>query len=194
MDRAFFLDRDGVLNHERSYVTTPDQIELIPGVGAAMRAVRAAGYKIVVVTNQSAVARGLVSEEGLAEIHNHLRSLLAAEGAAIDALFYCPHHPEGADARYRVDCTCRKPGPGMFLAAAETGIDLARSIMVGDTLRDIEAAHVAGIRAAYLVLTGHGTAEQARLGDGDIRTAERPDDVFPDLASAVARLLPRARS
>lgn len=191
--RALFLDRDGVLNREVGYISRPEQLILMPGVAAALRSARTAGFKIVVVTNQSAVARGLVSEDGLEEIHRHLRALLAAEDASIDALFYCPHHPDASDARYRLDCPCRKPRPGLFhAAAAKTGIDLGSSVMVGDTLRDTEAARAAGLRAAYLVLTGHGVAEQRRLSGAGRENAEHPDAIFPDLAEAVARMLATA--
>jgi D-glycero-D-manno-heptose 1,7-bisphosphate phosphatase len=138
---AVFLDRDGTLIREVGYLCRPDQIELLDGVAAAIRALRDGGFKTVMVTNQSAVARGWLSEAELKHIHRLLLDKLAQQGALLDAIYYCPHHPsEGIDG-YRLACDCRKPNPGMIHRAAN---DLAlapnRSYVVGDQNVDRELA------------------------------------------------------
>jgi len=156
---AVFLDRDGTLNEYAGLVANPGQLRLIPGVGSALRKLSQAGAKLLLVTNQPVVARALVDEQGLAAIHDRLQALLAVDGAALDGIFYCPHHPEthhpeAADPHYRRDCDCRKPKPGMLYAAAsQFGIDLQASYMVGDSTRDIAAANAAGC-VSILVRTG----------------------------------------
>lgn len=161
---AVFLDRDGTIIDDVDYLTRPDQIRLIPGAAAAIRRLNHAGWIVVVVTNQSAVARGMLTEAGLAEIHARLDELLAAEGARIDGYYYCPHHPEAANAAYRRVCECRKPAPGMLLQAArEMRLDLEASVMIGDSLRDLEAGKAAGCKTLMLVRTGHGAAEEQAL-------------------------------
>jgi D-glycero-D-manno-heptose 1,7-bisphosphate phosphatase len=150
---AIFLDRDGVLIREQGYVTEPAQIEVLPGVPEALVLLRRRGFRLVVVTNQSAIARGLLTEGNLARIHADLLSRLRAAHpeAFWDALYFCPHHPQEGRPFYRTDCDCRKPKPGMLLrAAAEHGLDLARSWMVGDAPRDLEAGRAAGCRTAAL--------------------------------------------
>jgi D-glycero-D-manno-heptose 1,7-bisphosphate phosphatase len=148
---AVFLDRDGTLNIDRSYLTRPEQFELLPGVGAAIRRLREAGFACVVVTNQSAVGRGMMTEADLVRVHHELARLLHAEGASVDAIYHCPFH---------VDHPERKPAPGMLLrAAAELDIDLASSWMVGDSLRDVEAGQRAGCRGSILVRTGQAFDE-----------------------------------
>ena len=152
--RAIFLDRDGTLNVERSYITTPAQLALLPGVGAAVAQLRAAGFLCVVVTNQSAIARGLMSVEDLDCIHEELRRQLAASGAALDGIYAChamTEHPE------------RKPAPGMLLRAAqELNIDVAGSWMIGDAQRDIQAGLAAGCRGCVLVRSGMPVEEIER--------------------------------
>ncbi len=151
--RTVFLDRDGVLIRELGFVTHPKQIEILPGVPGALALLRRQGFRLVVVTNQSAIARGLLTEEALARIHADLRARLLAldPGAFWDAVYFCPHHPQEGHAPYRIDCTCRKPRPGMLLRAiAEHGLDPARSWMIGDSPRDVAAGREAGCRTAAL--------------------------------------------
>jgi D-glycero-D-manno-heptose 1,7-bisphosphate phosphatase len=144
-----FLDRDGVLNVDRHYVHRPDQIVWINGVPEAITLLNDAGYLVIVVTNQSGVARGFYDESAVGALHAHMRDTLAAHGARIDAFYYCPHHPEGTVAAYAVRCDCRKPGTGMFARAArDWPIDRARSFMIGDKDIDVEAATAFGIRSA----------------------------------------------
>lgn len=174
---ACFLDRDGVLIEEEHYLSNPDQVRLYPGAAGALRGLRAAGFLVVVVTNQSGVARGYYPEEAIAAIHRRIDEILARENAAVDAYYHCPHHPGGEIDAYTTDCHCRKPAPGMLLRAADDlNIDLSASFMVGDKLSDIGAARAAGCRDAFLVRTGHG-AQEAGMADGCCR-------VFDDIAAA----------
>lgn len=138
---AVFLDRDGTLIREVGYLRRPDQIELLDGVPAAIRALRDGGFKTVVVTNQSVVARGWLTEAGLKQIHRLLLDKLEEQGAVLDAIYYCPHHPsEGIDG-YRLACDCRKPNPGMIhRAATDLALDPKRSYVVGDQNVDRELA------------------------------------------------------
>jgi D-glycero-D-manno-heptose 1,7-bisphosphate phosphatase len=180
--KAVFLDRDGTLIVERGYITVPEGVELIPGAAGAVARLREAGWKVFIVTNQGAVAKGMITEDELGLIHLRMVSLLAEEGAEIDGLYYCPHHPDGEQIQYSVECDCRKPRPGLLeRAAGEHGIDLSKSVMVGDTLRDLEAGRAAGVRGV-LVLTGHGTKTAAEDGHG-------ADFVAADLAGAVEWIL-----
>lgn len=167
---AVFLDRDGTLIEEVHYLAHPEQVRLIPGAAEAVRRLNSLGVLVVVVTNQGGVARGYFPESRVTEVHEHLAALLAQQGARVDAFYYCPHHPtEGLDP-YRVACDCRKPRPGMLLAAArDLGIDLARSWMIGDKPCDAGAGHAAGCRS-LLVRTGHG---------------KHLPDAVPDLAAAI---------
>lgn len=174
--RAVFLDRDGTLIEDVDYLTAPAQLRILPGVPAALRQLREAGFLLLVVTNQSAVARGMLSEEELAAIHAELNRRLAAEGAAVDAFYYCPHLPDGVVGRYARACDCRKPAPGLLRRAAqEWGVDAARSYAVGDSARDVEAGRRAG---CYSILVGAADA-----GGADARAA--------DLAAAAAIILTR---
>jgi D-glycero-D-manno-heptose 1,7-bisphosphate phosphatase len=170
---AVFLDRDGTLIEEVHYLASTEQVRLIPGAADAVRGLNAAGVLVVVVTNQAGVARGYFPEGRVADVHARLSALLAEHGAHIDAYFYCPHHPTEGVGAYRVACACRKPKPGLLLAAArELDIDLARSWMIGDKLCDAQAGVAAGCRS-LLVRTGHGRALSADA------------DALPDLAAAV---------
>lgn len=146
---AAFLDRDGVLNVDHEYVHRVDQLEWIDGVPEAIRLLNDAGYLIIVVTNQSGVARGYYDEAAIGALHDHMRDRLAAQGARIDAFYYCPHHPDGKVAAFTMQCDCRKPGTGMLeQAARDWRIDRARSFMIGDKDIDIAAATAFGIRSA----------------------------------------------
>ena len=150
---ALFLDRDGTVCAERGYLADPDGLELIPGAAAAVAAARTAGYAVVLATNQSGVARGYFDLEAVDAFHRSLQERLAAAapGARFDAVYVCPHHPEGAVSAFQATCPCRKPAPGLLLqAAAEHRLDLQRSWMIGDRLRDLEAGWAAGCRAALV--------------------------------------------
>ena len=146
-DKVIFLDCDGTLIEDPGYINHPDQVKLLDGVAEALIELRAMGYKLIVVTNQSAVARGIVSEQVLGEIHNRLRQLLTERGAYLDEIYYCPYHPDGVIPKYRKESDWRKPNPGMLLAAAdEMDVDLSQSWSIGDGSRDIEAGLRAGCK------------------------------------------------
>lgn len=173
MKRFVLIDRDGTLNVEKHYLSDPDQLELYPGAAAALRRLREAGYGIVVVTNQSGIARGYFDLARLEQIHDRLRALLAAEGASVDGIYLCPHGPDD-------DCTCRKPLPGMVeQAVAEHGFDPARAIMIGDKEVDVDLGKAVGA-ATILVRTGHGRT---------YAETSKADYVVDDLAAAVSLIL-----
>jgi D-glycero-D-manno-heptose 1,7-bisphosphate phosphatase len=179
-----FLDRDGTINVEKDYLHCIADFAFIPGAPEAIRGLKAAGFLVVVVTNQSGVARGFFDEAAVHALHEHIQQLLADYGTAIDAFYHCPHHPHEGVGEYRVDCDCRKGSPGMLLQAArEYAIDLGRSFMVGDKLADIEAGYAAGCRSV-LVRTGYGANEEYRV------TAQFPGTtVCGDLAAAADWIL-----
>lgn len=150
---AIFIDRDGTLNVNVHHLRRSEDLQLIPGAGEAIARLKQAGYPVVIITNQSAIARGYITEPDLADIHRELDRQLAALGAQVDGVHYCPHHPEYGD---KTICDCRKPAPGLLLqAAAERNLDLTRSIMIGDNITDLQAGWNAGCHGA-LVLTGSG--------------------------------------
>ncbi len=176
--RAAFLDRDGTINVERNYLSDPAEMALLPGAAAGLRRLREMGYALVVLTNQSGLARGYFTAERLAEIHARLRELLAAEGVELDGVYVCPHGPDD-------DCGCRKPLPGLALAAAdELDLDLAASVMIGDKAADVGLGRAIGARATILVRTGHGAAEEAKA-------APLADCVADDLDAAAAWIAAR---
>lgn len=184
--RAIFLDRDGTLNEEVGYITRPEQFRLFAFAAPAVQLINAAKWRAIVVTNQAGVARGLFSETFLTELHKQMLRQLAQRGACLDAIYYCPHHPELGAAPYRCVCTCRKPQPGLLTqAAADWRLDLADCFVVGDRYRDVAMAHAAGARGV-LVLTGYGRAEYERQRHGWPR---QPEHVAEDLLEAVTWIL-----
>jgi D-glycero-D-manno-heptose 1,7-bisphosphate phosphatase len=174
-DPAVFLDRDGTLIEEVGYATRPEQIRILGGVARALARLSAAGYKLIVVTNQAAIARGLMSEEDLHRFHQALDEQFDLLGARVDAYYACPHHPDPAKARrtdLALDCECRKPKPGLILRAAkDLDLDLARSWLVGDSWRDIGAGQAAGLRTI-------------KLPASSPQDGPRPDNVTPPTAEA----------
>jgi len=150
-DKAIFLDRDGTLIEDPGYLNDPEQVKLLEGAAEALVELRAMGYKLIVVSNQSAVARGLVTEKVLGEIHNRLNQLLAAKHAHLDRIYYCPYHPDGVVPRYRKDSDLRKPNPGMLVTAAdEMDINLSDSWLIGNSSSDIEAGLRAGCKTILI--------------------------------------------
>ena len=167
LKRAVFVDRDGTINVEREYLYRVDEFEFIPGAPQAVRLLNEAGFLVVVVTNQSGVARGYYTEDDVAVLHRHIASELANAGARVDAWYYCPHHPSGRGS-YSLPCRCRKPLPGMLQEAARRyNIDLAASVMIGDKLVDMEAGIAAGC-STILVRTGYGAVEEAHVPPGTV--------------------------
>ena len=182
---AVFLDRDGTLIREVNHLTAPDQLDLLPDVAAAVRRLNRNATLAVVVTNQPVVARGEITIEGLAQVHARLEAQLGAEGAFIDGLYFCPHHPEkgflGEVSELKGPCLCRKPEPGLFdQACRDLNIDRRDSWMIGDTTSDIESGRRAGIRT-ILLRTGYAGS--------DAKHAVRPDYICPDLPDAIEWVL-----
>jgi D-glycero-D-manno-heptose 1,7-bisphosphate phosphatase len=182
--RAVFLDRDGTINEEKEYLWRIEEFCFINGSVEAIRVLNGAGFLVVVVTNQSGIGRGYFTEADLERLHLFMEKELAREGAIIDASYFCPHHPQDAEGEYLLDCSCRKPLPGMLLnAARDLGIDLAASWMVGDKRADIDAGVAAGCRSV-LVRTGYGSSESASITSGV--------PVVDDLLAAVGLILSQA--
>ncbi len=182
---AVFLDRDGVINREVGLIHHPDRLELLPGAATAIRRLNRAGWLTVVVTNQPVVARGLCDEAQVRQIHARLEWLLGEEGAFVDAIYYCPHHPDGGfpgeNAAYKVPCNCRKPATGLVEnAARDLNIDVRASYLVGDTTTDLQTARNAFLKAV-LVKTGHA-------GEDGKHSVEA-DHVAVDLTGAVDWIL-----
>ncbi|MHC5083298.1 MAG: HAD-IIIA family hydrolase [Planctomycetota bacterium] len=166
--KAIFFDRDDTLLDDPGYIKHPDQVKLLGGAAEAVKQLRKMGYKIVIITNQSGVARGYVTEEGLSKIHQKLKTLLADEGATIDGIYYCPYHPDGVVKDFSMESNLRKPNAGMlFQAAEEMNIDLKQSWKIGDTYRDIKAGKTAGCRTILVDVPGKIREKQ-------------PGDVEPD--------------
>lgn len=162
--KAIFLDRDGTINKSVGFLKNIDDFELLPNVAESIRYINDSSYLCIVVTNQPIVARGAITFEGLQRIHDKMETLLGAQGAYIDGLYYCPHHPdkgfEGEVSELKIDCDCRKPKPGMLLQAKEDfNIDMSSSWMIGDSKRDIEAGKNAGCKTALIVQSEGETTE-----------------------------------
>ena len=155
-NKAIFLDRDETLIEDPGYINNPEQVKLLDGVAEALIELKALGYKLIVATNQSAVARGIVTEKVLGEIHDRLRQLLSRKNAFLDGIYYCPYHPDGVVPKYRKESDCRKPNPGMLQqAAAEMDIDLSQSWCLGNSQRDVEAGRRAGCRTILIDTPSH---------------------------------------
>jgi D-glycero-D-manno-heptose 1,7-bisphosphate phosphatase len=153
MTRALFLDRDGTLVEPRHYPSRPEELVLSPAIGPLLRMFQTSGWELIVVTNQSGIARGFFTAEDLERMHARLREMLGVWGVRLTGIEYCPHHVEGVIPHFAIPCGCRKPQPGMLRrAAAAHGIDLTRSWMVGDILDDVQAGNLAGCRTALVDL------------------------------------------
>ncbi|MEK7798175.1 MAG: lipopolysaccharide heptosyltransferase II [Nitrospirota bacterium] len=174
-----YLDRDGTLNFDPGYLNQPDQLRLLPGVGQAVARLNRAGFKAIVLSNQSGLARGLITTEQLDAIHRRLRELLAADGARLDGIFICPHHPEDA-------CSCRKPAPGLVMRARqELGLASDHAVVIGDKASDVGLARNIGATAVFVLSGHHPEEEQARMADQGLA----PDFMARDLAGAVKWIL-----
>lgn len=161
-ERAVFLDRDGTIIEEVGYLDRPERVELFPWTIDAIRVLNRAGLAVVLVSNQSGVARGFFTEAVVDAVHQRLADMLAEGGARIDAYYYCPHHPDGKVPQYAQPCSCRKPGRALVdRAVQEFGIDPARSFVVGDRWLDVALGRVVGARS-ILVRTGYGASEETK--------------------------------
>ena len=201
---AVFLDRDGTINEEVGYLDRPEKLRLVPGAAEAIRLINESGMKAVVVTNQSGVARGIFDEAFVDEVHAQLREMLREERASLDGFYFCPHHPTEGRGKYLLNCDCRKPAPGLLLRAVEElSLDPEHSYMIGDTLKDIEAASRIGVQG-ILVRTGYGAeaadalisaAESRQMSPGTEELLHRGDlvshpvHIAGDLLAAVRWLL-----
>ncbi|WP_420207866.1 D-glycero-alpha-D-manno-heptose-1,7-bisphosphate 7-phosphatase [Candidatus Electronema sp. JC] len=186
---AVFLDRDGTINEQMGYINHLSRFILLPGAAQAVRLLNERGIPAVVVTNQSGLARGYFPPALLDAVHAEMERLLAAEGAHLDGIYVCPHHPEAKIVQHRQSCRCRKPLPGLLeQAAADLGLDLSRSFMVGDRWSDLECGVRAGA-APVLVLTGYGQGELEHIGpQKKIQPAVIADNLL-EAAKQVIRLL-----
>jgi D-glycero-D-manno-heptose 1,7-bisphosphate phosphatase len=179
LNAGLFLDRDGTINVERGYLADPNDVELLPGAADAIRAANEFGIPVIIITNQAGVARGFHSEAAVVSVNERLKQLLSDQGARIDAVYYCPHHPEAGNPPYRIVCTCRKPRTGMLkMAEKSLGINLASSFVVGDKCSDIETGKNGGC-GTVLVLTGYGRTELERCKENNT-----PDHVAENLVDA----------
>jgi len=182
--RAVFIDRDGTINEEVNYLGRPEDARLLPGVAQAMASLSRAGLAVVVVSNQSGLARGYFCDDDLRAVRFELAAQLARQGARVDGWYHCPHHPEGVVAHLAVECDCRKPAPGLILRAAkELGLELDGSFMIGDRLRDVACGKAVGLGC---VLVRSGQDDGPPTGPH-----ETPDFVADDLAQAARWILER---
>lgn len=181
---AVFLDRDGTINEDPGYLHQPEQLRLFPGAARAIASLNGYGVPVVLVTNQSGIARGYYDEEQFWRVQERMVALLAAEGAHLDAVYLCPHHPDGLVEAYRVACHCRKPAPGMLQQAArELDLDLRRSYMIGDKLSDVEAGAAVGCRT--VLVTGGEV--------GGVPGSLQADYVADSLSTGIAWVLAQLR-
>ena len=175
MARAAFIDRDGTIARDVPYCSRPEDLELLPGVSDGIRLLNENGFKVIIITNQSGVARGYFTKDMLERIHNKLEDVLAGSNAHVDAIYYCPHHPDDG-------CDCRKPNPALiFLAAKEHNIDLERSFFIGDSSQDIEAGYQAKCKTVLISPT--------RTSEPLQKAKVKPDFIVSDFMGAVHILL-----
>ncbi|MFX1477528.1 MAG: D-glycero-beta-D-manno-heptose 1,7-bisphosphate 7-phosphatase [Promethearchaeota archaeon] len=168
--KAIFLDRDGVINKEVSYLSDPKDFEFIEGSIEALKILKQKGFLLIVITNQAGIARGFLSEETLNSIHNKMISILKKNSVNLDGIYYCPHHPD-----FTGSCECRKPNTGMIMKAqSHFNINLTNSYLVGDTLNDVETGKNANCKTV-LVMTGYGKEEIKKKGE------IKPDMIFKNL-------------
>lgn len=183
---AVFLDRDGTINEQMGYINHISRFQLLPGVRRAIKQLNDANVPVIVISNQSGLARGYFPEELLSEVHDKMHKLLAEKGAHLDAIYYCPHHPEAKEEKFRETCNCRKPKPGLVLQAAkELNIDPEKSFVVGDRWSDIKTAVNCGAKS-ILVRTGYGRGDEHYIGP---HQEIQPDRKCDDLTEAVGWIL-----
>lgn len=190
---GIFLDRDGTINEEVDFLQSPNELTLIPGSADAIREANKHGWKVFIATNQSGIARGLLTEDALNRINATLISELQQRNAHIDAIYYCPHHPTVGAAPYRTECDCRKPNTGMLLRAArEFDVDLSKSFVIGDRMIDVQTAINVGA-TSILVLTGYGREELKLCKERDVHidyVAENLYDAIQHVKESVQREQP----
>lgn len=181
MNKAVFLDRDGVINEHVEHLHKLEDLRILPGVGGAIKALNQKGYHVIVISNQAAVAKGIATIDEVETLHREMKKNLAEDEAMLDGIYYCPHHPEGIIAEYSIACHCRKPETGMIEeAVGDFDIDLGRSFFVGDSTGDILAGKRAGVKT-ILVKTGYA-------GKDGLHEVT-PDFVAADLVEAINYIL-----
>ena len=187
---AVFLDRDGTINEQMGYINHLSRFQLLPGVGRAIERLNQAGWPVVVVSNQSGVARGYFPPDLVEEVHDLMVELLSRDGARLDGIYYCPHHPRAELDDFRRECNCRKPRTGLFeQAALDLNLDLSESYVVGDRSSDLKAGRNIGAKS-ILVLTGYGRGELEYVLP---RKGVKPDFVAETLNDAVDHILNTAQ-
>ncbi|MGH9882028.1 MAG: D-glycero-alpha-D-manno-heptose-1,7-bisphosphate 7-phosphatase [Pyrinomonadaceae bacterium] len=189
--RAVFIDRDGTISDEVGYVNHPSRFRVFPYSAAAIKLLNDNCWLAIVITNQAGVARGYFAEDMIHAVHDSLKESLESEGARLDAIYYCAHHPSVGEPPYRLDCDCRKPKPGLIRRAAEDfSIDLEQSWMVGDRYSDVELARNAGVKSAF-VMSGYGRGEWEHQRAS---WKQQPDLVAEHLLGAVKSIIDAASS
>jgi D-glycero-D-manno-heptose 1,7-bisphosphate phosphatase len=185
MNKAVFLDRDGTINKEVNYLSKPEDLEILPGVFEALKIFRDNGYKLIVISNQAGLAKGIFTHTDLESVNMELDRQLLAQSIQLDGFYFCPHHPEGKVPELTTECKCRKPAPGLLLQAMlEHKVDPEKSYMIGDKLLDVAAGKQAGCKSG-LVLTGYGREEVDRPS----RQVE-PDFIVENLVQAAKLICP----
>jgi D-glycero-D-manno-heptose 1,7-bisphosphate phosphatase len=185
MNKVAFLDRDGTINEEMGYINHKDRFKVFDFVPEAIRILNERGFKVIVLTNQSGIAKGYFSEELLTEIHEMLQNMLMKNKAKIDKIYYCPHHPTEGKGKYRTECDCRKPKTGMIkMAEKDFRIDKEKSFMVGDRFKDMEFGKKIGLKTIF-VLTGYGRGEYTHQRQA---WPFLPDIVCNDLLEAAQKI------
>ncbi len=181
-DKAIFLDRDDTLIEDPGYISDPDQVKLLDGVPEALIQLKSLGYKLIVISNQSGIARGIFTEKKLEQIHDRLKQLLAEKNAYLDNIYYCPYHPDGIVQKYRKESNCRKPNPGMLLRAyAEMKIDLEQSWCIGNSMRDVEAGAKAGCKTILVDVPNRAKSKDSLI----TKSVVSPDFKAVNLKEAV---------
>ena len=176
-NKAVFLDRDGTINEEVEYLSDLKKFKLLPKVAPAIKLLNEHGFKVIVITNQAGVARGYFGEDKVKEIHQEMKRQLRGKDAHLDGIYYCPHHPTEGVGKYKKNCWCRKPNPGMLEKAAQDfDLDLSKSYVIGDQLTDIKLGDNAGCKTV-LVLTGYGKESYRKKGDCEVRVSFVADDL-----------------
>ena len=184
-NRAVFLDRDGTINEDYGYINHADQIDLIPGSGEAIKKLNDAGFKVIVISNQAGIARGLATEDQVQSCNKVVMRKVLNAGGIIDAVYFCPHHPEHGTHPFKGECDCRKPNPGMIHKAEKKfNLDLSQSFVVGDKTTDIELGKKAGLKSVF-VLTGKGKGEEPKLAEKKLT----PDHKAPSIVEAIDWIL-----
>ena len=180
-NKAVFLDRDGTINEEMGYINHISRFRIFDFTAAALKIFQELGFRLIVITNQSGVARGYFDEQLVSEVHHLLKSKLREQQVELDDIFYCPHHPKEGIGKYKLDCPCRKPKTGMIeKAKTKWDLDLTHSLLIGDRYKDIEMAHAAGLMGV-MVLTGYGKGEYTYQKE---QWPRMPDFVFENFLKA----------